>query len=376
MSLARLIYYGAVIGGWATLVGWGLSEFLQSRIILLSDWMDVILTTTLVGAALGAGLNVVAGAANTQWKRQLRRVGVGLGIGAAGGFVGGLIGNFVNISLGLPKALGWIILGACIGVVDGLTERSWTKLRNGFIGGIVGGILGGILMQVMGFVALRSGMLARSLALVLLGMCIGAFVAFVKVALREAWLTVEDGYRPGRQLILSQRVTVLGRGEQVDLPFFSRPGTDLEPEHSRIIRQADGHYDIEDNHTRLGTWLNGQQIRGRSPLKDGDVIKLGTNITRFRERYPQPDVPPTPSANKAASSQARAVAPAVQRPPVAPAQAVPPPTRPTQAPPRRAASPRPEPPVGPVSIGKCPQCGRRFSGVAGYRTCAVCKTTF
>ena len=306
MSLVRLIYYGALIGGWAALVGWGISAFLQSALPRFPfDWMEVVLTTAFVGAALGAGLNLVAGMANTQWKQQLRRVGLGLAIGGIGGILGGAAGSFVYTSLGLPRVIGWMVLGACIGVVEGLTERSWIRVRNGLIGGLIGGLLGGILIPVLGWIPSRTGIFGQALGLVALGMCIGAFVAFVKVALREAWLTVEDGYRPGRELILTEPVTVLGRGEHVELPFFSRPGQDLEPEHARIIRHGDGHYDIEDNRTRLGTRINGQPIAGTCPLKDDDVIQVGANIVRFRERHPQPNTPVTAAKARAPARHGR-----------------------------------------------------------------------
>ena len=49
---------------------------------------------------------------------------------------------------------------------------------------------------------------------------------------------------------------------------------DLELEHLRIIRQPNGSYLVEDNHTKLGTRLNGELIQGPARLKDGDVIKL------------------------------------------------------------------------------------------------------
>ena len=37
--------------------------------------------------------------------------------------------------------------------------------------------------------------------------------------------------------------------------------------------------------SRLGTRLNNQPVQGPTPLKDGDVIKFGTNFVRFNERH-------------------------------------------------------------------------------------------
>ena len=97
-------------------------------------------------------------------------------------------------------------------------------------------------------------------------------------------MTVVDGYRPGREWIIGQDVTTLGRGDHLPLPFLGYPGRDLESEHARIVRQPDGAFLLEDNHSRLGTRLNGQSIQSPTPLADGDLIKIGSNIVRFNLR--------------------------------------------------------------------------------------------
>jgi len=78
-------------------------------------------------------------------------------------------------------------------------------------------------------------------------MCIGILIGLVKVVFKDAWLTVLDGYRPGRQLILAEARTVLGRAEYAALPFLARGDADVELEHARIVRQPDGRFALEDN---------------------------------------------------------------------------------------------------------------------------------
>jgi len=61
-------------------------------------------------------------------------------------------------------------------------------------------------------------------------------IAIVQVVLKQAWLTVVDGYRPRRELILTQPVTVLGRSESVS--WFTAGGDlgqYLTSEHSSIL---------------------------------------------------------------------------------------------------------------------------------------------
>ena len=291
MSLKRLIYYSALIGGWSAFFGWLAAEILLNR-RGIEGRVGVALTCALVGGAIGAGLNLVAGMANAQWKQQLKRAVPGLIAGSIGGAVGGYLGDVLFTSVGLPRGFGWMIMGAGIGIVEGLYERSPAKLRNGLIGGSIGGLVGGFLFDpIRSLIGASSGMSSRATAFVILGICIGLLIGLVKVVLKTAWLTVVDGYRPGRQLILAEGQAVLGRAEYATLPFLGRSNAELELEHARIIRQPDGRFAVEDNNTRLGTTVNSERVIGRALLKDDDVIKIGSNMIRFSERQRHADEP-------------------------------------------------------------------------------------
>lgn len=370
MSLPRLVYYCAVIGGWAAFIGWFFSEmFLQSD--SAGGSVQVALVGGLVGAAIGAGLNAVAGMANGQWKQLLMRTLPGLIGGGLGGALGGLAGNILFM-VGVPRAFGWCLMGLGIGVVEGLYERSPGKIRNGLIGGGLGGLLGGMLFNpIMGMIGSASGMSSRATSFVILGMCIGVLIGLAQVVLKDAWLTVLDGYRAGRQLILSQPVTTLGRAEHLPLPFLGAMSQDLELEHARLTRQPNGSFALVDNQTRLGTRLNGQPIQSTVVLKDGDVIKLGTNFIRFNERQrkagAESAVPATGFSGKVVAAPPPppgSAKPSVSTKPTTPmrpvASAPPPPasdkvvsaTAPVPAPPRppapspNLAPPRPPSPAG------------------------------
>ena len=104
-------------------------------------------------------------------------------------------------------------------------------------------------------------MSSRATAFVILGVCIGALIGLAQVILRDAWLTVLDGYRPGRQLILSHAVTVVGRAEHLPLPFIGPMNKDVELEHLKILRQPNGSYLLENNRSRIGTRLNDQTVQ-------------------------------------------------------------------------------------------------------------------
>jgi pSer/pThr/pTyr-binding forkhead associated (FHA) protein len=296
MSLNRFVYYCAVTGGWAALLAWLVAEWVFFRPDALGAGLPGIvrdtLTAAILGGVLGVGLWVVSGMTNARWAQLFKRARLGLLGGALGGGLGGFFGA-VLYWLYAPRAIGWLIMGMGIGATEGLYERSRRKTRNGLIGGTIGGLLGGLLF---GWIAqTRLEMSGRATAFVILGLCVGALIGLAHVVLKEAWLTVLDGYRPGRQFILSKDTTALGRAEHLALPFLGHADSEIEPEHARVTRQPNGQFLVEDNQTRIGTLVNSQPIHGPLVLRDGDLIKLGTNIVRFNHRRRGPRRGDSPS---------------------------------------------------------------------------------
>ena len=377
MSFARLVYYSAVIGGWSAFVAWLLGEVLFQG-GTAGGYLTLAGVGGLVGAAIGAGLNLVAGSTNLHWKQLLPRLLPGLGVGGFGGVIGILLGDILY-SAGLPRAIGWLVMGLGIGVVEGVTDKSPQKLRNGLIGGGLGGLLGGILFDPLSsLIQSGTGMTSRATSFVILGICIGMLIGLTQVILKQAWLTVVDGYRPGRQLILSRPVTFLGRGDHLMLPFMGPNNIGLEQEHLKITRQAGGGYQAEDNNSKLGSFVNNKPLKPAVVLADGDVIKLGGNFVKFslnvkgagrsgpasnasdsQDRKTQPTSsggkivvppPPPPPPKTTANRDAK---PPVSVPPasVAPVQATPA-SPPARTPPPPPPPPRtPPPPPGPSATG-------------------------
>ncbi|HVA45847.1 MAG TPA: FHA domain-containing protein [Pirellulales bacterium] len=322
MSFVRVVYYSALAGGWGAFVGWLVAEILFFQSGEAGGPAQVAAIGALVGAAIGFALSVVAGMANGRLSQIALRALPGVVAGGFGGAVGSFVGDLLYPFLG--RAPGWMIVGIGIGIVEGLYERSASKLRNGLIGGALGGLLGGLLFDpLQRWVAHGSGMSSRAIAFVILGIAIGALIGLVQVVFKDAWLTVLDGYRPGRQVILSRPVNFLGRGDHLPLPFLGPMNAGLESEHVRIARQPNGTFVVEDNHSQLGTRLNNQPLTGATPLKDGDVIKFGTNFVRFNERHRKQGqeplttafqgqvkaAPPPPPVHKAAPAAAKSKAP-------------------------------------------------------------------
>lgn len=359
MSFARLVYYSAVIGGWSAFVGWLLGEILFAG-GATGGRMALAGIGALVGAAIGSGLNLVAGSTNLHWKQLLLRLGPGILAGGFGGMVGILLGDILYVSLGLPRAIGWMVIGIGIGAVEGITEGSQQKLRNGLIGGGLGGLLGGILFDPLGaLIQSGSGMTSRATSFVILGICIGMLIGLAQVILKQAWLTVLDGYRPGRQLILSKPITYLGRGDHLSLPFMGPNNLTLEGQHIKISRQPNGVYQVEDNNTKLGSYLNSKPLQSAVELADGDVIKLGSNSVRFNfKKAGGSSGAPVPVAAPSTPTATKPVVPTVPPPPpkspvrgpaaAAAPSSLPAPPRPTSTapvPPAPSAAVEPAPPT-------------------------------
>ena len=121
-----------------------------------------------------------------------------------------------------------------------------------------------------------------------MGLCVGVAIGLAQVILKEAWLTVDAGFRPGRQMILLGNDTVtMGTSEKASLIFIAYGAKGVEPIHSKIDKHPDGRFWLEDNQSRSGTTLNGKAIAGPTPINDGDAIGFGVNVVRFNERAKQ-----------------------------------------------------------------------------------------
>jgi predicted component of type VI protein secretion system len=125
---------------------------------------------------------------------------------------------------------------------------------------------------------------------VALGACIGLAVALAQIILREAWLRVDSGFRPGRQLLLTRPETQIGRAEACDLGLFGDPT--VEKVHAKILRKGN-QWLLADAGTASGTMLNGQRITGPTPLHSGDRIQVGNCVLSFGTRTKESGAVPT-----------------------------------------------------------------------------------
>jgi hypothetical protein len=292
MSFKTFIYYCALCGAWAA--------FLAGVLVLALGLEDYAMVTgATLGMCLGLGVGMVDAVLNSSTAgERSTRVLVCLVIGLAGGFLSGLIGDLLVLPLGEAikfRFLGWtlvgITIGAAVGAFDTLRAlnnqqgagQSLRKVINGVVGGTLGGLVGGVLYDLLDLTGLK-GLVPRTslaLGLVILGGCIGLLIGLAQVILKEAWVKVEQGFRAGRELILSKPETTIGRAEGSDIGLFS--DNQVEKLHARIVLR-NNRYLLEDAGTASGTFLNGSRLDGPALLRAGDAIQVGKSVLRFDER--------------------------------------------------------------------------------------------
>ncbi len=291
MSFRLFIYYCAICGGWAAFLAWGVAQGAGFRSIA-----NLYLRATLIAGTLGLFVAAAVGAVdawlNAGGSQRYVRVSTCLGVGLLGGMLGGFVGEFLHSTLHFPVFIGWMLTGICVGASIGVYDllRSWRtggdtraplkKTLNGIYGGLLGGFLGGLPFGLlMGSTAIPRTDLA--LSLVVLGLCIGLLIGLAQVVLKEAWLRVVQGFRPGRELLLVKGETTIGRAESCDLGLFG--DNTIERLHARILLQ-NRRYLLADADTPGGTFLNEERITAPTPLHSGDKIRVGNSVIEFGER--------------------------------------------------------------------------------------------
>lgn len=303
MSFRWFVYYCALCGGCAALVGWALGRLLTGGGLVEAGGKGLLLGLV-VAVVLGLIDGLWTGSAG-QFRGMAPRAALALVGGAVGGLLGGLIGQ---LFLGWFRApvlvvLGWLIgwtvtgllIGSSLGVYDVLARLgrgedlrgAGRKVRNGLLGGALGGFLGAALFLLL------KGLLGRlfreeladalwgpsATGFIVLGLCIGLLIGLAQVILKVAWVRVEAGFRRGRELILARPEVTIGRAESCDIGLFGDAG--VEKLHARILQRG-GEYYLADAGSPGGTFVNGRRVAEPVRLRSGDLIQLGKSALRFR----------------------------------------------------------------------------------------------
>jgi hypothetical protein len=322
MSFRLFVWYCMVGGAWAGFIGWVFGIVLAPLpgagygATILHDCIQGVLLALVVACGLSfldAAFNVSLRQIDKVLVRVVAGVFVGLFAGLFGSFIGGSL-HYATLHIDMPSTLktilsaaayifGWTIVGFLIGfsicffeVVAGLLAGkdvggAFKKFTKCVIGGAIGGVVGGLIAFTLGELAANLSQKAdlwtpTALGFIAIGACIGLLVGLAQVMLKEAWIRVEVGFRPGREMLLLKERTSIGRAEGSDIALFGDSG--VEKAHANIVLDG-GRYFLEDLQAPGGTFVNDQKVAGRAPLKAGDQIRIGKSVLRFNERTKRRD---------------------------------------------------------------------------------------
>ncbi|MBC7287511.1 MAG: FHA domain-containing protein [Armatimonadetes bacterium] len=297
-SVALNVLPLAVAGGLGGLLAWGILEPFVTDSAVESQMSVVLREMALFFGVLGACVGALIGAADGVTSANVRQAlaggGLGLVVGAGCGAFGGVFGQVLYSSLGggkssnplaqlLVRAAGWAVVGAGVGIAPGVLAKARKKIINGLLGGLAGGAIGGFLFDPIGAIV-GSGELSRLIGMASLGVAAGAAMGIVEQVTKQAWLVITGGPLTGKQFILYNPVTTVGRSYSCDIALVKDAA--LAELHCRIDRTHAQSVLLAHG----PTFVNGRPVQ-RAVLRDGDTIQLGQTVLTYRERPVHPSPP-------------------------------------------------------------------------------------
>ncbi len=309
MALLTRIYFNAVCGALGGLIGWALFGVFgdpnAGDATTLILWLNLLLGGAVIGGAIGYFVVSVEALRDRSLLRFVRLASYGVLLGALGGAVGLVLGEWVNYGLAklfgagtslafvgamFARGLGWMCLGAAVGVSEGVAARSLGKLSYGTLCGAIGGFVGGAFFGGVYLATRDLGVCASlwgAVGLVILGACIGSLSALVQGVFQPASVKVMRGWQEGREYPLEKLDNLLGRDEHADIALFR--DMKVEKRHAVIKRVGAAYVLVNSGSPAEWTRVNEAPVADSPhPLRDGDRIQLGNVVLRFQMRAAQP----------------------------------------------------------------------------------------
>ena len=282
----KTLMYGAA-GAFGGSTAWALILHVSST--AEKGLLTEILLGAFAGMFIGGFIWSHEAITGRQYKTAIKRAAYGGLAGLLGGVAGASLGNSVfsavgklvadlgglkaSLGVALAVALGWAILGAAVGISGGLIIGSRERTLYGFSGGFIGGFLGGLVFNLISATSIWSALLA----LMLLGLSIGAFISLVEEAFVSAKVKVIKGRHVGREFPLLNKLNVIGRDDRSDVCLSGAEGVDIQ---HALIKRNNGRYEIEADQQGKVVYVNHTPTHS-SKLSDGDIIRVGSVILMF-----------------------------------------------------------------------------------------------
>ncbi len=246
-------------------------------------WSAVI--ALFVGLFLGIGEGVYYGSKEKALKYAL----IGAGVSLAIGFISGYLAQWMysemlsddpeEMTAAFVRGLGWAIMGLGIGVSVGLIKPEKKRILFCALGGTVGAFAGGFLFNYIVDV-IPDDVVARGVAIVIMGILIGVGVGLLEQFAKAAWLKVIRGEFEGKEYLVFAGTTSIGNNGKNTIVLFKDK---LVGPHHCDINLEGSKYVLTDCGTPMGTIVNGQKTT-RHVLRQGDAIAIGNSVLVFNTK--------------------------------------------------------------------------------------------
>lgn len=238
-----------------------------------------------IGLFLGIGEGVFYGSKEKAFKYGA----IGAGVSLALGFISGYLAQWMystmlgedpsDFAAAFIRGLGWAVMGLGIGIAIGLIKPEKKRMLFCGIGGLGGGFLGGFLFNFVCDI-IPNDIVARGVAIVIMGALIGLGVGLLEQFAKQAWLKVIRGEFEGKEYLVFAGTTSIGNNGKNTIVLFKDKL--VGPHHCDIVLEG-SKYVLNDCGTPMGTVVNGMKTN-RHVLRQGDAISIGNSVLVFNTK--------------------------------------------------------------------------------------------
>lgn len=238
-----------------------------------------------IGLFMGIGEGVFYGSK----EKAIKYAAIGAGVSLAMGFISGYLAQWMYSAMlgddpslfasSLIRGIGWAVMGIGIGLAVGLIKPEKKRILFCVLGGLMGAFIGGFLFNYVCKI-IPNDVVARAVAIVIMGGLIGVGVGLLEQFAKQAWLKVIRGEFEGKEYLVFAGTTSIGNNGKNTIVLFKDKL--VGPHHCDIVLEG-SKYVLVDCGTPMGTIVNGMKTT-RHVLKQGDAIAVGNSVLVFNTK--------------------------------------------------------------------------------------------
>lgn len=238
-----------------------------------------------IGLFMGIGEGVFYGSK----EKAIKYAAIGAGVSLAMGFISGYLAQWMYSAMlgddpslfasSLIRGIGWAVMGIDIGLAVGLIKPEKKRILFCVLGGLMGAFIGGFLFNYVCKI-IPNDVVARAVAIVIMGGLIGVGVGLLEQFAKQAWLKVIRGEFEGKEYLVFAGTTSIGNNGKNTIVLFKDKL--VGPHHCDIVLEG-SKYVLVDCGTPMGTIVNGMKTT-RHVLKQGDAIAVGNSVLVFNTK--------------------------------------------------------------------------------------------